>query len=93
MYDLTPRAGAARRIAARDARSTASRRGSFSGNPDQYVADLLSSIAKGKTVTNVREHKGRYIAIVNAPLPGRRLGGDARGHHRARAAPTGSASR
>jgi methyl-accepting chemotaxis protein len=42
--------------------------GSFSGNPDQYIAELLGSIAKGKTVTNVREHDGRFIAIVNRPM-------------------------
>jgi methyl-accepting chemotaxis protein len=42
--------------------------GSFSGSRDQYIADLLSSITKGKTVTNVREHQGRYIAIVNRPM-------------------------
>jgi methyl-accepting chemotaxis protein len=44
--------------------------GSFAGNPDQYIDDLLTSIAKGKTVTSVREHKGRHIVIVNAPLKG-----------------------
>jgi methyl-accepting chemotaxis protein len=42
--------------------------GSFSGNPDQYIADLLSSILKGKTSTTVREHNGRFIAIVNRPM-------------------------
>jgi methyl-accepting chemotaxis protein len=42
--------------------------GSFSGNPDQYIADLLSSIAKGRTVSNVREHQGRFISIVNRPM-------------------------
>jgi methyl-accepting chemotaxis protein len=42
--------------------------GNFSGNRDQYIADLLSSITKGKTVTNVREHNGRYIAIANRPM-------------------------
>jgi methyl-accepting chemotaxis protein len=42
--------------------------GSFSGNRDEYIADLLGSISKGKTVTNVREHKGRFIAIVNRPM-------------------------
>jgi methyl-accepting chemotaxis protein len=42
--------------------------GSFSGNRDEYIADLLSSITKGKTVTNVREHNGRYITIVNRPM-------------------------
>ena len=44
--------------------------GSFSGNPDQYIADLLSSIAKGKTTTTVREHDGRFISIVNRPMTG-----------------------
>ncbi len=43
--------------------------GSFSGDPDQYVADLLSSIAKGKVVNAMREHDGRYIAVVNQPMP------------------------
>jgi methyl-accepting chemotaxis protein len=42
--------------------------GSFSGNRDQYITDLLSDIAKGKTVTNVRQHQGRFIAIVNRPM-------------------------
>jgi methyl-accepting chemotaxis protein len=42
--------------------------GSFTGNRDQYIADLLSSIAKGKTVTNVREQDGRFIAIANRPM-------------------------
>src|SRR6185312_14661410 len=43
--------------------------GNFAGNPDQYIADLLNSVAKGKTTTIVREHKGRIIAIVNRPMP------------------------
>ncbi len=42
----------------------------------QYIADLLARIAEGKTVTSVREHKGRHIAIVKEPLEDRRLGGD-----------------
>ncbi len=41
--------------------------GTFTGNRDQYIADLLSSITKGKTVSNVREHEGRFIAISNRP--------------------------
>ena len=50
--------------------------GTFSGNPDQYIADLVSSIARGKTVTSVREHKGRFVAIVNH-TGRRRMAGDA----------------
>ena len=44
--------------------------GNFSGDIDQYVADVLSSIAKGKTTTSVREHEGRFIALANRPMPG-----------------------
>ena len=43
--------------------------GSFSGNPDQYIADLLSSLAKGKPVTSVREQNGRHMVVVNEPMP------------------------
>jgi methyl-accepting chemotaxis protein len=43
--------------------------GSFAGSPDQYVGNLLGDIAKGKIINVVREHDGRYIAIVNHPMP------------------------
>jgi len=42
--------------------------GTFTGNRDQYIADLLSSITKGKTVGSVREHQGRFISISNRPI-------------------------
>jgi methyl-accepting chemotaxis protein len=67
MYNLTPeltRAG----VSLRELIDHRIKVGSFSGNRDQYIADLLSSIAKGKTVTNVREHEGRSIAIANRPM-------------------------
>jgi methyl-accepting chemotaxis protein len=69
MYDLDPqlaRPGAS----LREMLEHRIRAGTFSGNPDQYIADLLSSIVKGKTVTNVREHEGRFIVIVNRPMIG-----------------------
>ncbi len=44
--------------------------GNFSGDLDQYIAELIRSIKQGKTVTGIREHKGQHIAIVNAPLEG-----------------------
>jgi methyl-accepting chemotaxis protein len=44
------------------------KRGTFSGNPDQYIADLLTSIAKGKIATSIREHNGRFIAVSNRPI-------------------------
>jgi methyl-accepting chemotaxis protein len=42
--------------------------GTFSGNRDQYIADLLTNVNKGKTVTFVREDQGRFIAIANRPM-------------------------
>src|SRR5262249_8854394 len=42
--------------------------GTFTGNPDQYIADLLSGIAKGKTLSSVRQHEGRFIAVTNRPM-------------------------
>ena len=42
--------------------------GSFSGSRDQYIADLLTGIAKSKTITKVHEHEGRFIAISNRPM-------------------------
>ena len=42
--------------------------GTFSGNRDQYIADLLTSVTKGKIITTVREHEGRFIAIANRPM-------------------------
>ena len=37
--------------------------GTFIGNRDQYIADLLTSISKGKTISHVREDEGRFISI------------------------------
>jgi len=69
MYNLTPevtRPGAT----LRQLLEHRTRMGNFSGDIDQYVADVLSSIAKGKTTTSVREHEGRFIALANRPMPG-----------------------
>ena len=67
MYNLSPeltRPG----VSLRDLIDHRIKVGSFSGNRDQYIADLLTSIAKGKTITSVREHEGRFIAISNRPM-------------------------
>jgi methyl-accepting chemotaxis protein len=69
MYDLEPRL-ARPGASLREMLEHRIRAGTFSGNPDQYIADLLGSIIKGKTVSNVREHEGRYISIVNRPMMG-----------------------
>jgi diguanylate cyclase (GGDEF)-like protein len=43
--------------------------GTFAGDPDQYVAFLLDSLAKGKNVTRVMElPDGRTIAVLNHPM-------------------------
>ena len=42
--------------------------GTFTGNRDQYIADLLTNVSKGKTVGHVREDEGRFIAITNRPM-------------------------
>ena len=42
--------------------------GNFGGNPEQYVADLITSITKGKVFTKVVENAGRQIAITNRPM-------------------------
>ncbi len=68
MYNLTPevtRPGAT----LRQLLEHRTRMGNFSGDINQYVADVLSSIAKGKTTTSVREHEGRFIALANRPMP------------------------
>ena len=67
MYDLSPeltRPG----VSLRELLDHRIKVGSFSGNRDQYIADLLTSIAKGKTITSVREHEGRFISIANRPM-------------------------
>ena len=67
MYDLSPeltRPG----VSLRELLDHRIRVGSFSGSRDQYIADLLSGITKGKTISSVREHQGRFISIANRPM-------------------------
>jgi methyl-accepting chemotaxis protein len=42
--------------------------GNFDGNPEQYIADLITNITKGKVFTKVIEHRGRLISITNRPM-------------------------
>ena len=68
MYNLTPavtRPG----VSLRELLLHRIRMGNFSGDPDQYIADLLVTMAKGKIVTSVREHEGRFIQLSNRPMP------------------------
>ena len=44
--------------------------GTFSGDPEEYIAYLKSSLAQGENVTRVLElPDGRTITVVNHPLP------------------------
>ena len=44
--------------------------GTFTGNPDEYVRDLLATIAQGKTASQevVTSHD-RIVSVVNKPIP------------------------
>jgi methyl-accepting chemotaxis protein len=45
--------------------------GTFSGDPDQYVADCLRQVAAGRTETKTIEIKdGRTISLVSRPMAG-----------------------
>jgi PAS domain-containing protein len=44
--------------------------GTFSGDPDRYIADCLEQVAEGRTETRTIKFKdGRVIALVARPLP------------------------
>jgi diguanylate cyclase (GGDEF)-like protein/PAS domain S-box-containing protein len=46
-------------------------RGTFSGDPDGYSADLQQAIARGQTTKTLVESKdGRIVAVVNQPMEG-----------------------
>jgi diguanylate cyclase (GGDEF)-like protein/PAS domain S-box-containing protein len=45
--------------------------GNFTGDPDEYVANVLGQIAKGSTSSDViKLADGRVISLVNKPIPG-----------------------
>jgi diguanylate cyclase (GGDEF)-like protein/PAS domain S-box-containing protein len=46
-------------------------RGTFSGDPDHYSAELRQAIARGQTTKTLVESKnGRIVAVVNQPMEG-----------------------
>src|ERR1700722_6816234 len=45
--------------------------GTFSGDPDRYVADCLRQVAEGRTETKTNHFNGRVIMLVSRPMPGR----------------------
>jgi methyl-accepting chemotaxis protein len=45
--------------------------GTFSGDPDRYVADCLKRVAEGRTETKMNETKdGRVVTVVSRPMRG-----------------------
>jgi diguanylate cyclase (GGDEF)-like protein/PAS domain S-box-containing protein len=55
----------------RDLLKVRQRNGTFSGDPDEYVDLLQSTVAQGKTCERLVElSDGRTIAVVNHPMPG-----------------------
>jgi methyl-accepting chemotaxis protein len=44
--------------------------GTFSGDPDRYVADCLRQVAEGCTETKTNHFNGRVIVLVSRPMPG-----------------------
>jgi len=45
--------------------------GTYSGDPDRYVADCLKQVAEGRTETKMNETKdGRVVAVVSRPMRG-----------------------
>jgi methyl-accepting chemotaxis protein len=68
MYGLRPELGRAgtplRRLL--ECRTAA---GTFSGDPDGYVADCLRQVAEGRTETKTNHFNGRVIMLVSRPTP------------------------
>jgi methyl-accepting chemotaxis protein len=44
--------------------------GTFSGDPDRYVADCLRQVAEGRTETKTNHINGRVIMLISRPMPG-----------------------
>jgi len=44
--------------------------GTFSGDPDRYVADCLKRVAEQRTETKTNTINGRVITLISRPLPG-----------------------
>jgi methyl-accepting chemotaxis protein len=42
--------------------------GTFSGDPDDYVADCLKQVAEGRTETKTNHIKGRVITLISGPM-------------------------
>jgi methyl-accepting chemotaxis protein len=70
MYHLPP-ADAERGTPLRDLLVHRAAAGTFSGDPDAYVAECLRQVAEGRTETKTIEIKdGRLIALVSRPMTG-----------------------
>jgi methyl-accepting chemotaxis protein len=68
MYSLTPEHGRSG-TPLRDLLLYRTAAGTFSGNPEQYVADCLRRVAEQRTETKTNTVNGRVITLVSRPLP------------------------
>src|SRR5580700_8114888 len=69
MYHLRPE-HAQRCTPLRDLLIERTAAGTFSGDPDAYVAECLRQVAEGRTETKTNHFNGRVIMLVSRPMPG-----------------------
>src|SRR5579884_4275803 len=69
MYGLRPEHGRPG-MPLRELLSHRAATGTFSGDPDRYVADCLRQIGEGRTEIKTIEVKGRTITLVSRPMRG-----------------------
>ena len=46
------------------------KRGAFTSDPEQYIANLMAALAQGKPTHQVVETGDRVVSMVNTPMPG-----------------------
>jgi methyl-accepting chemotaxis protein len=68
MYALRPELGRAG-TPLRELLECRTAAGTFSGDPDRYVADCLRQVAEGRTETKTNHFNGRVIMLVSRPMP------------------------
>src|SRR5262249_19744536 len=46
------------------------KRGAFTSDPEQYIAQLMGTLAQGKPTHQIVETGDRVVSMVNTPMPG-----------------------
>jgi methyl-accepting chemotaxis protein len=67
MYDLSTRV-VKPGCSLRDLLEYRTRAGAFKGDPDQYIRNLMQTLAQGKPTKQLVESKGRAISMLNKPM-------------------------